>query len=115
MSEAVASIARARLGLPWAMPAFTRRPQKITFGEMRDSGVRGLLVYCQKLPGAAIRPRSAQINGLITSVSAISNLFTCKACGRRGGDVRPDFHWNKPPVPAWAIVEVFRPPLMTVP
>jgi hypothetical protein len=22
------------------------RPQKITFGEMRDMGVRGLLVYC---------------------------------------------------------------------
>ena len=22
------------------------RPQKITFGEMRESGVRGLLVYC---------------------------------------------------------------------
>src|SRR5580700_1649729 len=45
----------------------------------------------------------------------IEPLFTCKACGRRGGDVRPDFHWNKPPVPAWAIVQVFRPPLMTVP
>src|ERR1700688_1726876 len=26
------------------MPA---RPQKITFGEMRSSGVRGLLVYCR--------------------------------------------------------------------
>jgi hypothetical protein len=24
-----------------------RRPQKITFAEMRDSGVRGMLVYCQ--------------------------------------------------------------------
>ena len=22
------------------------RPQKITFGEMRDMGVRGLLIYC---------------------------------------------------------------------
>jgi hypothetical protein len=22
------------------------RPQKITFGEMRDAGVRGVLVYC---------------------------------------------------------------------
>jgi hypothetical protein len=27
------------------MPALTR-PQKITFGEMRDTDVRGLLVYC---------------------------------------------------------------------
>jgi hypothetical protein len=33
------------------MPAaLTRRPQKITFGEMRDSGVRGLLVYCCDYP-----------------------------------------------------------------
>jgi hypothetical protein len=27
------------------MPALTR-PQKITFGDMRESGVRGVLVYC---------------------------------------------------------------------
>ena len=25
------------------------RPQKITFGEMRDSGVRGVLIYCAGL------------------------------------------------------------------
>ena len=24
----------------------TKRPQKITFGEMRESGVRGVLIYC---------------------------------------------------------------------
>ena len=23
-----------------------QRPQKITFGEMRESGIRGVLVYC---------------------------------------------------------------------
>jgi hypothetical protein len=27
----------------------------------------------------------------------VVRLFTCSACGRRGADVRPDFHWNKPP------------------
>jgi hypothetical protein len=27
----------------WAM---VDRPQKITFGEMRDTGVRGILIYC---------------------------------------------------------------------
>jgi hypothetical protein len=27
------------------MPAVTR-PQKITFGEMRSTGVRGVLIYC---------------------------------------------------------------------
>jgi hypothetical protein len=25
------------------------RPQKITFGEMRDMGVRGVLIYCREL------------------------------------------------------------------
>jgi hypothetical protein len=29
-----------------SMPPTTDRPQKITFAEMRESGVRGLLVYC---------------------------------------------------------------------
>jgi hypothetical protein len=24
----------------------TDRPQKITFGEMRESGIRGVLIYC---------------------------------------------------------------------
>jgi hypothetical protein len=24
----------------------TARPQKITFGEMRDMGLRGILIYC---------------------------------------------------------------------
>jgi hypothetical protein len=28
------------------MSGMTDRPQKITFAEMRDMGVRGLLVYC---------------------------------------------------------------------
>jgi len=32
-----------RCCMPCAMSA---RPTKITFGEMRDMGVRGLLVYC---------------------------------------------------------------------
>jgi hypothetical protein len=26
--------------------AMTDRPQKITFAEMRDMGIRGLLIYC---------------------------------------------------------------------
>jgi hypothetical protein len=28
------------------------RPQKITFAEMRESGVRGLLVYCATIAAA---------------------------------------------------------------
>src|SRR5205807_2395313 len=35
----------APVELQWRMPALTRE-KKITFGEMRSSGVRGLLIYC---------------------------------------------------------------------
>ena len=28
------------------MSGIPNRPEKITFGEMRDSGVRGVLIYC---------------------------------------------------------------------
>jgi hypothetical protein len=26
--------------------------------------------------------------------SDIKDRFVCKACGKRGADVRPDFHWH---------------------
>jgi hypothetical protein len=70
------------------------RPQKITFGEMRSSGVRGLLIYARTII-AATRSRSARIHGLITFGSRIWNRASCaKACGKKGADVRPNFHWN---------------------
>jgi hypothetical protein len=72
------------------------RPQKITFAEMRDAGVRGLLIYCSDYK--CLSP-SAQTDGLITSGS-LEARFVCKACGKRGADVRPDFNWNKQPVAA---------------
>jgi hypothetical protein len=42
------------------------RPQKITFAEMRNMGVRGILVYCADYI-ARIRSRSAATDGLMTS------------------------------------------------
>jgi hypothetical protein len=33
-------------------------------------------------------------------LSDIEPRFTCVACGKRGADVRPDFHWKGPPVAA---------------
>jgi hypothetical protein len=29
-------------------------------------------------------------------MSDIEDRFVCKACGKRGADVRPDFDWDKP-------------------
>jgi hypothetical protein len=33
-------------------------------------------------------------------LSDIEERFTCRACGKRGADVRPDFNWNKKSVGA---------------
>src|ERR1700739_1533738 len=33
-------------------------------------------------------------------LSDLEARFVCKACGKRGADVRPDFNWNENPVAA---------------
>jgi hypothetical protein len=81
------------------MPALTR-PRKITFREMRDAGVRGILVYCADYHCSHSIAISADQWPDHVRLSDLETRFTCKACGKRGVDVRPDFNWNKPPVAA---------------
>ena len=47
-----------------------RRPQKITFAEMRASGVRGPMIYCSDIT-ARIGLRSAAIDGPMTCACLI--------------------------------------------
>jgi hypothetical protein len=72
------------------MPELTRQ-QKITFAEMRASGVRGLLIYCSDYKCS----HSTAITGDRwpddVRLSDIEPLFTCQVCGQRGADVRTDF------------------------
>jgi hypothetical protein len=74
------------------------RPQKITFAQMRNSGVRGLLVYCCDYKCS----HSIAISGNAwpddVRLSDIEARFVCTARGKRGADVRPDFNWNVKPV-----------------
>jgi len=79
----------------------TEHPTKITFAEMRDMGVRGLLVYCADYRCS----HSIAVNGdpwpddlWLSDIEAPVCLL---GCGKRGADVRPDFNWNKTPV-KWA-------------
>jgi hypothetical protein len=65
-------------------------PQKITFGEMRSSGARGLLIYCADYHCSHSSAISANRWPDDVRLSDIEPLFTCQACGRKGGDVRPD-------------------------
>jgi hypothetical protein len=77
------------------------RPQKITFGEMRDAmGVRGILVYCADYHCSHNVALSADRWPDDLRLSDIEPRFVCAACGRRGAEVRPDFNWGKPAVPA---------------
>ena len=73
----------------------TERPTKITFGEMREMGVRGLLVYCADYRCSHSVAVNADQWPDDLRLSDIEDRFTCTACGLRGADVRPDFNWNK--------------------
>jgi hypothetical protein len=75
------------------MPA---RPQKITFGEMRCSGVRGILIYCADFHCSHSTAIDADRWPDHVRLSDLEPRFVCNACGRRGADVRPNFHWDKP-------------------
>jgi hypothetical protein len=69
------------------MPALTR-PMKITFGEMRASGIRDLLIYCADCKCSHSTTVSGDCWPDNVRLSDIEPLFVCKACGKRGADVR---------------------------
>ena len=71
------------------------REQKITFGEMRAQGVRGLLIYCadHKCSHSTAWLADAWPDHL--RLSDVKPKFTCRTCGKRGADVRPDFNWDR--------------------
>ena len=73
------------------------RPKKITFAEMRDMGARGLLIYCQDYKCSHSLAISADRWPDDLRLSDLEPSFVCRACGKRGADVRPDFNWNKLP------------------
>ncbi|MEK9285712.1 hypothetical protein MTX25_11070 [Bradyrhizobium sp. ISRA432] len=76
------------------------RPLKITFGHMRSMGVRGILVYCADYRCGHSVALSADRWSDDVRLSDLESRFICQACGRRGAEVRPDFDWNTPTVPA---------------
>lgn len=69
-----------------------QREQKITLGEMRsDNGPRRLLVYCSDFRCSHSVVLDSARWGDDVRLSDLEPRFTCKACGRRGADVRPLF------------------------
>jgi hypothetical protein len=47
-------------------------------------------------------------------LSDLETPFTCQACGMRGADIRPDFHWNKPAVAVMGLSMTRLPGLPTI-
>ena len=52
------------------------RPQKITFAELREMGVRGLLVYCAALGGAVLMAFAKPLRKSIFGASSMARLWS---------------------------------------
>jgi hypothetical protein len=66
------------------------RPTKITFGEMRAcGGSTGILVYCTDYRCSHSIEMPGDLWPDDLRLSDIEPRFICKACGKRGADVRP--------------------------
>ena len=80
------------------------RQQKITLGEMREGGTRGLLAYfaddrCSNL--LRLAPERVDAWADDVRISGIEPRFVCTKCGLRGADVRPDFLPSRMGTGAW--------------
>jgi hypothetical protein len=73
------------------------RPQKITFADMRDMGVHGLLIYCSDYKCSHLVTMSGDRWPDDVRLSDLEPRFICSACGKGSADVRPDFNWNSRP------------------
>ncbi len=71
------------------MPALTRQ-KKITFGEMRAAGVRGLLIYCSDYRCSHWTTMSADRWPHDVRLSDLERKFVCRVCGTHGADIRPE-------------------------
>jgi hypothetical protein len=66
-------------------------PKKITFGEMRESGDRGLPVYCRDYKCnhfIKIAPAEADKWPDDLRISDLETRFVCTVCGQRGAMIR---------------------------
>ncbi|MGY4502758.1 hypothetical protein ACVWYH_006715 [Bradyrhizobium sp. GM24.11] len=65
--------------------------EKITFGEMRETGTREVLVYCRDRDCSHRITLNADCWPDEVRLSDLEPNFTCAACGKRGAEVRPKF------------------------
>jgi hypothetical protein len=70
------------------------RPVKITLAELREMGVRGVLIYCADYRCSHSMALDADCWPDDLRLSDLEPGFICRSCGRRGADVRPNFNWT---------------------
>ena len=69
------------------------RQQKMTLGEMRESGPTRLIVYCGDYRCAhSVAIDAGRWDGDVR-LSDLEPKFTCKVCGHRGADTRANGYW----------------------
>jgi hypothetical protein len=70
--------------------------QKITLGEMRESGARRLHVFCgdYKCSHSVVIDTDCWPESL--RLPDLEAMFVCRVCGHRGCDVRPDYQGAEP-------------------
>jgi hypothetical protein len=78
-------------------PACKTNDQKITFGEMREAGADGIEIFCTDHKCSHYVKMSADAWPDHVRLSDLEGQMVCKACGRRGADVRPDYHGSQRP------------------
>jgi hypothetical protein len=61
----------------------------------RNAGCRGLLIYCSDYRCSHWIAINADRWADDARLSDLEQRFVCKACGRKGADVRPDFDCNR--------------------
>ena len=93
------SFMKKALNLAASLPAWSaqssgmQRPQKITFGEMRSTGTRGLIVFCSDYRcshNVTLAPDVVDQWPDDLRLSDIELRFVCSVCGRRGANIRGD-------------------------
>ena len=60
-------------------------------GEMRESGVREILIYCRDHHCSHHVTLDADCWPASLRLTDIEDRFVCQVCGKRGADVRPKF------------------------
>jgi hypothetical protein len=98
------------MALQWRMPE-PARPQKITFGEMRDAGVRGLLIYCSDYKCSNSIAISADQWPDHVRLSDLEPRFVCTACGKRALTSGRTFTGTSRRSRRWAIASALVGPL----